>query len=179
MEAALNRNTNPINFKCKKSNGKRKSRRQLSFNKSTHFILRLKPHLPTLLEPRDHVLRKIIWRMATKYNIKIYRLVLNYSHLHCVLLLPDRKNYVGFVREVTSRIVQHLTSTISICGVVFRKIFIQKPFTRAVSWGRSFQILMNYMNKNENESGIEQAILDADIKSTLSEQLTFVNCSTA
>lgn len=179
----MNRNVKSINFKSKNRNGKRKSRRQLSFKKSTHFILRLKPHLPNLLEPRDHELRKIIWRTAIKHNIKIYRLVLNHTHLHCVLLLPNRKSYVGFVREVTSRIVQHLTSTIGICGVVFRKIFIQKPFTRAVSWGRSFQILMNYMNKNENESGIEQISRDIEVKNALfakfGVQLTLMNFSSS
>jgi hypothetical protein len=37
---------------------KRKSQRPLSFKKTTHLVLRLKPLLPSLMNPRDKNLRK-------------------------------------------------------------------------------------------------------------------------
>jgi REP element-mobilizing transposase RayT len=151
--------------------GKRKSKRSLSFKNSTHFILRLKPHLPTLIQPRDHELRKHLFKIAYKYNIKIYRLVFNHSHLHGVLLLPNRESYARFVRETTSYIVQHLNDTIGIFGVVFRKIFCDKPFTRSVAWGRAYRILMSYMDKNEEESGVMQKPIDQDLRKPLKTQL--------
>jgi REP element-mobilizing transposase RayT len=152
--------------------GKRKSRRSLSFKNSTHFILRLKQHLPPLIEPRDHDLRKCLFKIAHKYNIKIYRLVFNHSHLHGVLLLPSRESYVRFVRETTSFIVRHLNSTIGIFGVVFRKIFCDKPFTRSVAWGRAYRILMSYMDKNEEESGTSQKLFDQDLRKSIKTQMT-------
>ena len=81
---------------------KRKSKRILSFTKPTHLVLRLKQNLPPLFDPHDFKLRRNIFRLASKYEIKIYGLVLNHTHVHGAILLPERANYVNFIRELTS-----------------------------------------------------------------------------
>jgi REP element-mobilizing transposase RayT len=123
-------------------------------------ILRLKQNLPPLFDPRDDVLRNHFFQLAQKYHIKIFRLVFNHTHIHAVVLLRERQSYVGFIRELTGFIPVHLTKSLSIPGLVFRKIFSTRPLTRAIPWGRVFRTILNYMKKNELESGEDQTFLN-------------------
>ena len=132
---------------------KRKSKRPLDFKKSTHLILRLRDHLPKFFSPRDPVLRKGFQKVAEKYGITVYDLVFNHTHLHASLKIPDRKAYVSFIREWTSKLVRYLSKTI---GINVRKIFNFRPYTRIICWGRDYSGLKKYMRKNELESGILQ-----------------------
>ena len=92
---------------------KRRSKRPLDFKKSTHLVIRLKPLLPALLSPRDKNLRNGFQKLADKYNIKVYQLVFNHTHLHAVILLPNREAYVGFIKEFTSKLVSYFSKIIS------------------------------------------------------------------
>jgi len=139
---------------------KRKNERPLSFQNSTHLVLRLKDGLPALFDPHDKKLRGHIYRLARKYHIRVYHLIFNHTHVHANLLLPDRKYYVQFIREMTAFLVTYFTSSLNIPGVVFRKIFSHRPYTRIVAWGRAYRVLKNYMKKNERESGVKQMELD-------------------
>ena len=87
----------------------RKIKRPLSFKNSTHLVLRLKANLPQLFEPRDFRLRKHFFQIAEKYNIRVYRLIFNHTHVHAAVLFPDRLQYVRFIRELTSFLVRYFT----------------------------------------------------------------------
>jgi REP element-mobilizing transposase RayT len=137
---------------------KRRTTRPLSFKQSTHLVLRLKNGLPPLFNPRDQKLRSHILKLAQKYNIRVYQLIFNHSHLHGVFLLSNRTAYVQFIRELTGYAVQHFTSSLNIPGLIFRRIFSNRPFTRSVPWGRAYKTLLRYMKKNELESGVSQFI---------------------
>jgi REP element-mobilizing transposase RayT len=132
---------------------KRKSKRPLDYKKTTHLVLRLKPLLPPLLNPRDKNLRNGFQKIANKYNIKVYQLVFNHTHLHATILIQNRAAYVGFIKELTSKLVEYFSRTTKI---KFRKIFLNRPFTRIVDWGKGFRKLMLYFKKNEKESGAQQ-----------------------
>jgi REP element-mobilizing transposase RayT len=132
---------------------KRKSQRPLDFKKTTHLVLRLKPLLPSLMNPRDKNLRKGFCKIADKYNVKVYQLVFNHSHLHAAILIPNRESYVSFIRELTSKLVSYFSKTTKLR---FKKIFLNRPFTRIVDWGKGFKKLINYLVKNEIESGVRQ-----------------------
>jgi REP element-mobilizing transposase RayT len=155
---------------------KRKSQRPLDFKKTTHLVLRLKPLLPALMNPRDKNLRKGFCKIADKYNIKIYQLVFNHSHLHAAILIPDRHAYVSFIRELTSKLVAYFSRTTK---VQFKKIFLNRPFTRIVQWGKGFGKLMNYFVKNEKESGVQQVQFNSKekIRSKESGQLLLFELS--
>ena len=132
---------------------KRKSQRPLDSKKPMHLVLRLKEHLPSLFNPKDSQLKKGFHQIAEKYKIKTYLLVFNHTHVHAEILIPDRKSYVSFIRELTSKFVRYFTRS---TGIKFRQIFENRPFTRIVSWGRGVEIMNNYMRKNERESGVKQ-----------------------
>ena len=132
---------------------KRKSKRPLDFGKLTHLVLRLKDNQPAFFSPRDRDLRRLFYLVAAKYSIQIEELILNHTHIHAVIAIKDRESYRGFIRELTSKIVGSLSKSI---GIKFKKIFDHRPFTRIVSWGRGMMVLDQYMNKNEQESGVLQ-----------------------
>ncbi len=134
---------------------KRKSQRPLDFEKCTHLVLRLKEHLPSLFDPRDQDLRKLFTEIAEKHEIRVYQTVMNHTHVHASLLIPNRKAYVRFVRELCSRLVSYWSDLI---GIKLRRVFESRPFSRIVAWGRSYQILNQYLKKNEIESGVQQLV---------------------
>jgi hypothetical protein len=136
-------------------NHKRKSKRPLDFKKATHLVLRLKDQLPKLFDPRDQGIRQEFDRLAFKYQVRLYDLVLNHSHAHSSILIPNREAYVGFIRELTANLVRYWSQKI---GIRLRKVFQQRPFSRIVAWGRSYQILKQYLQKNESESGVLQLV---------------------
>jgi len=63
---------------------------------------------------------------------------------------------VQFIREITSFLVKYFTTALNIPGLVFRKIFAHRPYTRIVAWGRAYGALKKYIKKNERESGVKQ-----------------------
>ncbi len=132
---------------------KRKSKRPLDFKRSTHLVLRLKPNLPSFFNPRDRKVRKLLLEVATKYEVKTYQLILNHTHCHIVMKFSNRKSYVRYIREVTSKLVKLFSEQTKI---TLKDVFEWRPWTRMIQWGKDFSNTINYMRKNETESGIAQ-----------------------
>jgi len=132
------------------------SKRVLSYKESMHLVLRLRQNIPYFFEPNDKVLKMHILQVAKKYQIRVYHLILNHTHMHAAILLPDRKSYVGFIRELTGFLAKYFTEPLKKLGFEFDKIFLNRPFTKVVSWGRAYNTLIEYMRKNERESGVKQ-----------------------
>ena len=129
---------------------RRKAKRPLDPKKPTHFVLRLKQNLPSFFSPRRQAAKKGFLNLASKYQIKVYHLVFNHTHCHACLLIPSQKAYVDFVRELTSRLTRHFSK---LANTRLTKIFLHRPYTRIVEWGRSFSALMKYFDQNSQESG--------------------------
>ncbi len=134
---------------------KRKSKRPLSTKNPTHLVLRLKNRIPSLFNPRDRNLKNLFLSLAEKNEVKIYHLVFNHTHCHCVIMLKHRQNYIRFIRELTSRLVAYFTKQIK---VNLKRIFDARPWTRIIQWGKDFMTISNYMKKNEKESGVLQPL---------------------
>lgn len=148
---------------------KRKSKRPLAFDKPLHLVLRLKPNLPSLFNPRETELRSLYKKIAFKHGVKLSALVFNHTHLHISLLAPDRKSYVNFIRETTSKTVLYFSQT---TGIHFKDIFDNRPFTRIAGWNHDAHRLLDYMLKNEKESGLRQGS-ELTKPEMLSAQLSF------
>lgn len=97
---------------------KRKSKRPLDFKKTTHLVLRLKERLPSFFNPRDKRLEKIYLQAAEKNKIKIYNLIFNHSHCHAVKI-ESRQEYVRFIRELTSKLVQYFSANKDAAKIYF------------------------------------------------------------
>ena len=127
--------------------GKRKTARPLSVKCPIHLIL--KSTGASCFVPGSRKLENLIRAHAEKYGIKIYRMSLNWSHIHMVMKLSDKKAYVSFIRTITSRIVAYLSK---LKGKNLKGLFDLRPFTKILSWGKQFKTVIEYHELNDLEA---------------------------
>jgi REP element-mobilizing transposase RayT len=139
--------------------GRRRSKRPLSTKESIHLILRTDPTFSSqLFSPLYRQSMQILKKTAGEYNIKIYELAFNFTHVHLVIKLKVESDYHKFIRVLTRRLcflararVRRINSAKNNKKIT---VFQFRPYTRIVAWGRSFQILQNYITKNQVESEV-------------------------
>jgi REP element-mobilizing transposase RayT len=125
-----------------KNKGKRKVARPLVFSKPMHLVLKTsKAKGQFAFSPTDHRVKSLITKMGQRFGVKIYSTSQNWSHIHLVIRLRDRKSYRSFIRALTGAMVLKLKAT--------KGFFDLTPYTKVASWGRQFQNLKNYAFKNE------------------------------
>ncbi len=126
--------------------GKRKSKRPLSTKHPLHLVLKSK--YKNIFTPGSMSLEKLIRSQAEKYGVQLYNLALNWSHIHCLMRIKNREDYIKFIRSLTSVIAAEIRKSKS----ELKKIFILRPFTRILSWGRNFKRGLNYQILNQMEA---------------------------
>lgn len=126
--------------------GQRKTQRPLSIKKPIHLVLRSSQS--KVFVPWNRSLEELIYRIAKQFNVKIYDLSLNWSHIHSIIMIKDRKDYVRFIRALTSILAQKIKLKF---GKV-TSVFNLRPFTRILEWGRDFNNVLDYVLLNQLES---------------------------
>ncbi len=126
--------------------GKRKGRRALSTKHAIH--LTLKSDLTGVFNPGNRSLEKLLETAAEKFQVRIYSSALNWSHIHCVIKIKDRKDYNAFIRVLTSALAIKIRKYKNFTG----KVFTLRPFTRILSWGKDFKNVLSYLVLNQLES---------------------------
>ncbi len=126
--------------------GKRKGRRALSTKHAIHLVL--KSDLKGVLNPGNRRLEQLIRNIAERFHIRVYSTALNWSHIHCVVKIKDRKDYNAFIRVLTSILALRIRKHKSFTG----KVFALRPYTRILSWGRDFKNVLSYLVLNQKES---------------------------
>jgi REP element-mobilizing transposase RayT len=127
--------------------GKRKEARPLSTKHPIHLTLKSTGN--SFFYPSNRALDKLIRNCADKYNIKIYDLALNWSHIHAMILIPTREAYKAFIKTLTSLIVELISKQ---RGRKLTQIFDLLPYTRILSWGREFKKVLEYIIQNQMEA---------------------------
>src|SRR5437868_4207923 len=138
--------------------GKRKVARPLSTKVPIHLILKSKG-LPsstdkptkkcTLFNPRNRELKKIIRTYANKYQITIYDMALNWSHIHLAVRIPSRAAYLAFIRTLTAKLIFYFSRLIK---QKLTGLFSLRPYTRILSWGRELKTVLDYIILNQLEA---------------------------
>ncbi len=98
--------------------------------------------------PWNRSLEKLIHKVAAQFHITIYDLALNWNHIHFLILIKDRQDYVKFIRALTSILSQKIKLKLG----KGTKVFGLRPFTRILEWGRDFRNTLNYLLTNQLES---------------------------
>lgn len=125
---------------------KRKSKRPLSIKKPIHLVIRSEQ--AKVFTPWNFSLETFVHKLALQFNIKIYDLSLNWNHIHAVIKIKDRQDYVRFIRSLTSILAARIRTARNQVGVVFSL----RPFTRILEWGRDFKNALSYVLINQLES---------------------------
>ncbi|RYZ78834.1 MAG: hypothetical protein EOP06_28335 [Proteobacteria bacterium] len=107
-------------------------------------------------------MEKILRDQAALHKIKLFRVSLNWSHIHILMQTPSRAAYNKFIRGVTALLVAFVSKKI---GKSCAGLFDLPPFTRIVSWGREFRKLMDYHDLNDMEArGLCRRVKKAAVK---------------
>lgn len=137
--------------------GRRKGARPLSTKLPIHLVLRsTQSEARRVFSYRSKRNRQILAQLAKRFHIQIYESVFNYTHLHLVIRIPHRQNYVGFIRQLSSRLSR-------LANLKRGALFGLRPYTRILSWGREFKTVMSYMNKNYVEAIGTIVVTNTDI----------------
>jgi REP element-mobilizing transposase RayT len=120
-----------MNFGGEDLFGKRKSQRPLSIKSPLHLVL--KSEMPKIFDPGSRRLQKLIQDIAMKFNVKIFDFAINWSHIHFLIQVKDRKDDVRFIRALTSKLAMAVKTKYPESKT---KLFTLRPYTRIVSWGK-------------------------------------------
>lgn len=126
--------------------GKRKVRRPLSTKHPIHLVL--KSTHKNLFNPGNLSLENLVRSQAKKFGVQLYDLALNWSHIHCLIRIKNRKDYIKFIRSLTSVLSMKIRKS----KPQLKEIFILRPFTRILSWGRDFEKGLDYQILNQMEA---------------------------
>lgn len=149
--------------------GKRKTKRPLSVKSPLHLIL--KAEHKRFFKPGNRSLEKLIHQQTKKFGIRIYDLSLNWSHIHMLIKLERRADYVRFIRSLTSVMAQKIRSQIPDLTTVFSL----RPFTRILSWGRDLKKCIDYiiLNQFEAEGFVKRVKVKTDTGRVIGERRIF------
>jgi len=126
--------------------GKRKSKRPLSTRHPLHLVL--KSVEKGLFSPGDRSLEALIQKTAYEFNIQLYEKALNWSHIHLIIRIRSREDYIKFIRALTSRLTERIRKS----RPQLKVIFALRPFTRILAWGRDFKQALHYLIQNQLEA---------------------------
>ena len=142
-------------------NSNPKTARPVSTKDPMHIVLRsgiAKGKLSFLSQGRSSKIMGVIYRIADKFDIKVYDIGVNHNHVHLLIKLRYRDTYNKFVKSITgiiSRIVlgaEKGKAKIDRNSDDFKKFWLHRPFSRILNWGRDFNKLISYIRQNILES---------------------------
>lgn len=114
--------------------GKRKIKRPLSTKNPIHLILRSSKQ--DLRKNEREVIQN--WnRLARKFGVRTYRVVVASDHLHALVRLHSQRLYNQFIQALTGMLSKRLQ-------VKWRN----RPTTRLAQWGKDFRRLKQYLELN-------------------------------
>jgi len=127
--------------------GKRKTKRPLSTKEPIHLVLKSTGN--RVFSPGDRRIENLIRNQAAKCKIKVFRVSLNWTHVHAIIQIKDRKSYNSFIRTVTALLVSLISK---IKKIDLTGLFDLRPFTKIISWGRQFRNVFEYHDLNDLEA---------------------------
>ncbi len=119
--------------------GKRKEARTLDSRKPIHFVLKSQKSANLYLRRLE--LRKLLFRYANKFGIKVYKESVQRDHWHFCIKITNRHLYRAFIRALTGTIALKMG----------KGLWSQAPFSRIVTWGRDFLNVLDYILLNQCE----------------------------
>lgn len=134
-----------LEFGGSRLKGKRKSQRPLSTKRPIHLVLKSgQANGKYALNPTDQRLKDLVHKMARKFGVRLYSSAINWSHIHLVIRIYHRQDYVKFIRALSGAMVLKLKAK--------KGFFELRPFTKVGSWGRQLHTWKDYLIQNQLEA---------------------------
>lgn len=125
-----------------KGNPKRK--RPLESKLPIHLTLRATKS--TLRTPKTQILvAELVYGTAKKYGVTIYQFANVGNHLHVLIKISRVGRWSAFIRELTGRIAQVVSTAVGLSGA----FWLYRPHTRIVrGWNRAYKTAKLYVHLN-------------------------------
>ena len=144
---------------------KRRARRPLNMKQSHHVTM--KSHhavgARSLFRHKKMILI-LIKKNSLKFHIKIYEYAIQGNHIHLLVKAQNREELQNFFRVIAGHIAQGILRECPIkgapggasvkptgCQKNQRKFWSYLLYSRIVSWGREFKIVLGYIQRNTLE----------------------------
>lgn len=147
--------------------GNPKEKRPLPVKGTLHLVLKSKRAFGARsMLAKSHVnqIDRIVRKQAKACGVKIYHFVNVGNHLHLVVRIESRVLYRMFIRSISGLIArqvlkkergpQNLLENKNSWAKETQKFafWVARPFSRLVAWGRDYNNLASYMQKNRNQA---------------------------
>ena len=133
--------------------GRRKLARPIDSKRPMHLVVRSEKARGTfsLLSYRhEKKIRFLVQSQAKRYGVRVYRYANSGNHLHLVVRARTRAGFQNFVRALTGKVAQLVTSAKK--GQAFGKFWDGLAYSRVAEWGRAFRNIVDYVIINELEA---------------------------
>ena len=88
---------------------------------------------------------------ARGFRIRLFHFAIVNNHLHLLILAPDRRALTGFLRVVTGVIARKALGA-ERGRKQNQKMWVSRPYSRVLSWGREFTNVLKYIERNVLEA---------------------------
>lgn len=122
-------------------NKKRRSKRPLSSRSLIHVVLKADISQSKSLLRNRKTIHEELEKWSERFGIQVYCLAVWGNHIHLAILIPSGEAYKSFIRIFTGRLAQLL-----------KVKWLSRPYTRLVKWGRDFENLKSYIQRNHEEA---------------------------
>lgn len=130
----------------------RKVKRPFDSKKLTHAVFKARLGRANGFMRRESTVREVLERAARRYGIRLNDLAVHHDHIHVVFYTKLRESQVRFLRFVAAELGRKFKTAKNHLGSVAKSLWIGRPFTRLVSWGRkSLERIKKYIERNRNE----------------------------
>lgn len=149
----------------------RKVARPFDKKKLSHAVLKGRVAGEVRFTKFEPEVRRLAFEAAARYGVKIKDLAVNTDHIHLLFYTKSREAQASFLRLFAANMGRKFKALRKHFGFAKRPLWIGRPFTRLVSWGRrSVQNVQQYIKRNRRE-----AIGFLDYKPRAHALTTFLN----
>ncbi len=144
---------------------KRRARRPLNLKQSHHITM--KSHhavgARSLFRHKKMIL-SLIKRSSSKFQVKVYEQAIQGNHIHLLVKAQNREGLQNFFRVIAGHIAQRILKECPLkeapggaplkstgCQKNQRKFWSYLLYSRIVSWGREFKLVVAYIQRNTLE----------------------------
>lgn len=97
--------------------------------------------------------RQLILQATTRYGVRIRDISIHHNHIHLLYSAGTKEINSRFLRLISAQLGRRYARFRNQLGFKTKGLWIQRPFTRLVSWGRKSLVLIQaYFKKNRAEA---------------------------
>lgn len=101
----------------------------------------------------EQMVRQVIARTGVRYGIKVLDVAVNHDHIHLLFYTKSREAQTRLLRLISADLGRWYKSIRKNFGLAPKDLWLGRPFTRLVSWGRkSLARVRSYIQRNRREA---------------------------